>query len=163
MRLMLNKVVSANITDLFPSNWQPRSTMSTVQEKQYQVLTEVMTEMFQQCGYLIETSTIEMDNYQNFLKVLLNHTFLGNVSTTQLIYFIILMVYMSFCRLSHYTKYMTHKEAILLKEAVQMSLVVMAFRTTFTIKGGHNTLNPYFKNIPTVVRRNIHVVTTRYM
>ena len=88
---------------------------------------------------------------------------MGNVSTTQLTHFIMLMVYMSFCRLNHYTRCMPDKEAVLLKVAVQMTLVIMAFRTTFSIQGGHRTINPYFKNISSVVRRNNHVVTTRYM
>ena len=122
-----------------------------------------MTDMFQQCGLLSEADIIEMDNYQDFLKVLHHHTFMGNVSTTQLTHFIMLMVYMSFCRPIHYTKYMTHKESILLKAAVQMSLVIIPFRPTFSMKVGHNTINPYFKNIPAVVRRNVHVITSRYM
>ena len=163
MRLVLNKVASENITDLFPSDWHPRPIMSTVQEKQYKVLTELMTHMFQQCGYLPEENIIEMDNYQDFLRALQHHVYMGNVSTTQLIHFIIFMVYMSFCRLSHYTKYMTNREAVLLKAAVQISLVIMAFKTTFSMRGGHNTVNPYFKNIPTVVRRNLHVINTRYI
>ena len=162
-RLVLNKVASENITDLFPSDWHPRPIMSTEQEKQYKVLTEVMTEMFHQCGLLSEAEVIEIDNYQDFLKVLHHHTLMGNVSTTQLTHFIMLMVYMSFCRLNHYTKCMTDKEAVLLKVAVQMTLVTMAFITTFSMKGGHNIINPYFKILPSEVRRNIHVVTTRYM
>ena len=31
------------------------------------------------------------------------------------------------------------------------------------MKGSHNTINPYFKSLPTIVRRNVHVITTRYM
>ena len=58
---------------------------------------------------------------------------------------------------------MTNKETVLLKAAVQMSLVIISFRTTFSMKGGHNTINPYFKNIPSVVRRNVHIIITRYM
>ena len=58
---------------------------------------------------------------------------------------------------------MTDKEAVLLKEAVQMTLVIMAFRTTFSMKGGRNTINPYFSNIPLEVRRNVHIITSRYM
>ena len=104
-----------------------------------------------------------MDNYEDFLKVLQHHIFMGNVSTTQLTHFIILLVYMSFCRFNHYTQYMTYKEAVLLKEAVQMTLVIMAFKTTFSMKGVHNTMDPYFKNISSVVRRNIHIVTIRYL
>ena len=88
---------------------------------------------------------------------------MGNVSTTHLTHFIILMVYMSLCRLNYYTRDLTDREADLLKEAVQMSLMVMSFKTTFPMKGGHKTINSYFKNIPSLVRRNIHVVTSRYM
>ena len=132
MRLVLNKVASENITDLFSTDWHPKPTISSVQEKQYKVLTEVMTEMFQQCGLLIEPDIMDMDNYQDFLKVLQHHIFMGNVSTTQLTHFIMLMVYMSLCRPNHYTQYMTDKEAVLLKEAVQMTLVIMAFRASFT-------------------------------
>ena len=68
MRLVLNKVASENIPDLFPSDWQPRPTMSTEQEKQYKVLIEVMIEMFHQCGFLSEAEVIEIDHYQDFLK-----------------------------------------------------------------------------------------------
>ena len=58
---------------------------------------------------------------------------------------------------------MTDQEAVLLKVVVQMTLVIMAFRTTFSMKGGHSIINSYFKTLPSEVRRNIHVVTTRYM
>ena len=162
MGLVLNKVASENITDLIPSDWQPRPSMSTEQEKQYKVLTEVMTEMFHQCGLLSEAEVVALDNYEDFLKVLHYHTFMGNVSTTQLTHFIMMMVYMS-CRLNHYTKCMRDKEAVLLKVAVQMTLVIMAFRTTFSIQGGDKIINSHFKTLPSEVRRNIHVITTRYM
>ena len=36
MRLMLNKMAADNITDLFPTDWQPRPTVSSVQEKTLQ-------------------------------------------------------------------------------------------------------------------------------
>ena len=163
MRLVLNKVASENITDVFPSDWHPRPIMSTEQKKQYKVMTELMIHMFQQCGYLPEENIIEMDNYQDFLRALQHHVYMGHVSITQLIHFIIFMVYMSFCRLSHYTEYMTDRDAVLLKAAVHISLVIMAFKTTFSMRGGHHTVNPYFKNIPTVVRRNLHVVNTTYI
>ena len=163
MRLVLNQVTSENITDLFPSDWHPRPIMSTEQEKQDKVLTEVMTEMFHQCGLLSEAEVIEIDHYQNFLKVLHHQSFMGNVSTTQLTHFIMLMVYMSFYRPIHYTRCMTDKEAVLLKVAVKMTLVIMAFRTTSSMKGGHHIINLYFKTLPSEVRRNINVVTTRYM
>ena len=163
MRLVLNKEASENITDLFPSDWHPRPIMSTADEKQYKMMTELMTHMFQQWGYLQEENVIELDNYQDFLKALQHHMFMGNVSITQLIHFIIFMVYMSFCRLSHYTECMTDRDAVLLKAAVYISLVIMAFKTTFSMRGGHNAVNPYFKNIPPIVRRNQHVVNTRYI
>ena len=57
---------------------------------------------------------------------------------------------------------MTDRDAVLLKAAVRISLVIMAFKTTFSMRGGH-TVNPYFNNIPTVVRRNLHDVNTRYI
>ena len=118
LRLVLNKVASENSTELFPSDGQPRPSMSTEQQEQYKVLTEVMTEMFHQCRFLSEAEVIELDNYEDFLKVLHHHTFMGNVSTIQLTHFIMLMVYMSFCRLNPYTKCMTDEEAVLLKIAV---------------------------------------------
>ena len=90
MRLVLNKVASENITDLFPSDWHPRPIMSTDDEKQYKVMTELMSHMFQQCGYLQEENIIELENYQDFLKALQHHVFMGDVSITQLIHFIIL-------------------------------------------------------------------------
>ena len=62
--------------------------------------------------------------------------FIGNVSITQLILFMIFMVYISFCRLSHYTEYMTDRDAVLLKAAVHISLVIMTFKTIFSMKGG---------------------------
>ena len=163
MRLVLNKVASENITDLFPSDWHPRPIMSTDDEKQYKVMTELMSHMFQQCGYLQEENIIELENYQDFLKALQCHVFMGNVSITQLVHFIILMVYMSFCRLNHYTEYMSDRDAVLLKAAVHISLVIMAFTTTFSMRGGHHSINPYFKNLPPLVRRNLHVVNIRYI
>ena len=163
MRLVLNKVSSENITDLFPSDWHPRPIMSTDDEKQYKVITELMTHMFQQCGYLQEENIIELENYQDFLKSLQHHVFMRNVSITQLIHFIIVMVCMSFCRLSHYTEYMSDRDAVLLKAAVHISLVIMVFKTTFSMRGGHHSINPYFKNIPPVVRRNVHIVNTKYI
>ena len=57
-------------------------------------MTELMSHMFQQCGYLQEESIIELDYYQDFLKALQHHVFMGNVSITQLVHIIILMVYL---------------------------------------------------------------------
>ena len=45
-------------------------------------LLEVMTEMFLQCGLLIEADIIEMDHYQDFLKAVHHHTIMDHVSTT---------------------------------------------------------------------------------
>ena len=70
LRLVLNKVASENMIDLFLSNGQPIPSISTEQEKQYKVLTEVMTEMFHQCGFLQEDEVTELENYEDFLKVL---------------------------------------------------------------------------------------------
>ena len=163
VRMVLNKVASENITELFPSDWHPRPTMTTDDEKEFQVLKEVMTNMFQQCGYLKEENIIELSNYQDFLRALQHHVFMGDVSITQLIHFIILMVYMSFCRLHLYTEYMLDREAVLLKAALQISLVITAFKTTFSIQGGHHSINPYMKNLPPVVRRYLHIVNTKYL
>ena len=63
MRLVLNKVAANNISDLFPAEWHPKSLPPNIQEKHFEVLTEVMTEMFLQCGLLEEEDIIEMDNY----------------------------------------------------------------------------------------------------
>ena len=163
MRLVLNKVAADIIADLFPTDWHPRPPITNVQEKYFKVLTKTMTEMFLQCGLLNEADTIEMNNYQSFLQVLHHHVVMGNVSTTQLTHFILLMVYMSFCRLKHYTEHNEERNTVMLKTTIWMSLVIVSFRTAFSMKGGHNTINPYFKNIPSVVRRHIHAVITRYM
>ena len=163
MRLVLNKVAADEVTDLFPTDWHPKPSISNVQEKHFTVLTEIMTEMFLQCGLLIETDIIEMDHYQDFLKALHHHTIMGNISTTQFTHFIMLMVYVSFCRLNHYTEHMVDRNTALLKSTFWMSLVIMSFRTTFSMRGSHNTINPYFKNLPSIVKRSIHVVVTRYM
>ena len=38
MRLILNKVTSDNIADLFPSDWAPKPCFSEIQEKHFKVL-----------------------------------------------------------------------------------------------------------------------------
>ena len=73
MQLMLNLVAEDNITDLFPNDWQPVSSQSTIQQKHFQVLTEVMTELFLHCGLVNDEWVIEVTNYQDFLKILLHH------------------------------------------------------------------------------------------
>ena len=46
MRLILNKVASDNIADLFPSDWTSNPCFSEIQEKHFKILSEVMTAMF---------------------------------------------------------------------------------------------------------------------
>ena len=113
MRLMLNLVAEDNITDLFPNDWQPVSPQSTTQQKHFQALTEVMTELFLHCGLVNDEWVIEVTNYQDFLKVLLHHLVMGNISTTQVTQFTILMVCicMSICRLKHYSDGMEDRHA----------------------------------------------------
>ena len=136
MWLMLNLVAEDNITDLFPNGWQPVSSQSTILQKHFQVLTEVMTELFLHCGLVNDDWVIEVTNYQDFLKVLLHHLVLGNISTTQVTQFSILMVYMSTCRLKHYSDNMEARHAQMLKSSIWLTLVIMAFRITFTMLGG---------------------------
>ena len=163
MRLMLNLVAEDNITDLFPNDWQPVSPQSTIQQKHFQVLTEVMTEIFLHCGLVNDEWVIEVTNYQDFLKVLLHHLVMGNISTTQVTQFVILMVYMSICRLKHYSDAMEERHAMMLKYSIWMTLVIMAFRTTFTMMGGTKIINTYYRNIPVKLRRQLHVAVIRYM
>ena len=163
MRLMLNLVAEDNITDLFPNDWQPVSPQSTTQQKHFQILTEVMTELFLHCGLVNDEWVIEVANYQDFLKVLLHHLVMGNISTTQVTQFAISMVYMSICRLKHYSDAMEDRHAMMLKSSIWMTLVIMAFRTTFTMMGGTKIINTYYRNIPATVRRHLHVAVIRYM
>ena len=163
MRLMLNLVAEENITDLFPNDWQPVSPQSTTQQKHFQVLTEVMTELFLHCGLVNDEWVIEVTNYQDFLKVLLHHLVMGNISTTQVTQFTILMVYMSICRLKHYSEAMEDRHAMMLKSSIWMTLVIMAFRTTFTMMDGTKTINTYYRNLPATVRRHQHAAVIRYM
>ena len=163
MRLMLNLVAEDNITDLFPNDWQPVSPQSTTQQKHFQVLTEVMTELFLHCGLVNDEWVIEVTNYQDFLKVLLHHLVMGNISTTQVTQFTILMVYMSICRLKHYSDAMEDRHAMMLKSSIWMTLIIMAFRTTFTMMGGTKIINTYYRNIPATVRRHLHIAVIRYM
>ena len=155
---MLNQVADDNISDLFPTDWQPKCPLSNIQEKHFLVLTEV----FIQCGLVIEENVIEMENYQDFLKVLHHHLLMGNIPNTQITHFIILMVYMSLCRQKHYTEYLEDRHGEMLNASIWMTLV-MSFRTTFSMKGGHNIINSYYKNLPCVVRRNLHVAVICYM
>ena len=73
------------------------------------------------------------------------------------------MTYMSFCRLNHYTDYLSDSEGAMIEPALWMCLVIISFRSTFHMKEAHRTINPYFKVLPTKVRRRLHVIITRYM
>ena len=160
MRLILNKVASDNITDLFPSDWAPKPCFSDIQEKHFKVLSGVMTAMFYQCGILQDYDILAIQGYEQFLKALHHHMVLGNVTLCQLGHFLILMTYMSFCRIGHYTEYM-REDSINLDAAVWMSIVIVAFRTSFHAEGAHRTINPYFNVLNTIIRR-LHVILTRY-
>ena len=138
MRLILNKVASDNI-DLFPSDWAPKLCFSDIQEKHFKVLSEVMTAMFYQCGILQDYDVLAVQGYEQFLRALHHHMVMGNVTINQLGHFLILMTYMSFCRINHYTDYMKEEDAINLEIAVWMSIVIMAFRTSFHAEGAHRT------------------------
>ena len=94
---------------------------------------------------------------------MLHHLVLGNISTTQVTQFIILMVYMSTCRLKHYTDYLEDRHAEMLKASIWMTLVIMSFRTIFSMKGGCKITNTYYRNLPSIVRRYLHVAVIRYM
>ena len=163
MRLILNKVASDNIADLFPSDWAPKPCFSDIQEKHFKVLSEVMTAMFYQCGILQDYDVLAIQGYEQFLKALHHHMIMGNVTLNQLGHFLILMTYMSFCRIGHYTEYMREEDAINLEVAVWMSIVIMAFRTSFHAEGAHRTINPYFNVLNTIIRRRLHVIITRYL
>ena len=163
MRLILNKVAADNIADLFPSDWAPKPCFSDIQEKHYKVLSEVMTDMFYQCGILQDYDVLAIQGYEQFLKALYHHMVLGNVTLHQLGHFLILMTYMSFCRIGHYTEYMREEDSINLEIAVWMSIVTVAFRTSFHAEGAHRTINPYFNVLNTIIRRRLHVILTRYL
>ena len=163
MRLILNKVAADNTADLFPNDWAPKPCFSDIQEKHYKVLSEVMTEMFYQCGILQDYDVLAIQGYEQFIKALHHHMILGNVTLHQLGHFLILMTYMSFCRLGHYSEYMNEEDSINLEIAVWMSLVIVAFRTSFHAEGAHRTINPYFNLLNTNIRRILHVILTRYL
>ena len=68
------------------------------------------------------------------------------------------MTYLSFCRLNHYTDYLSDSEEALIEPALWMCLVIISFRSTFHMKEAHRTINPYIKVLPTKVRRRLHVI-----
>ena len=129
VRLILNKVASYNTADLFPSDWAPKPLFSELWEKHFKVMSEVMTTMFHQCGILQDCHILSIQGYERFLQALHHHMVIGNVTISQLGHFLILMTYVSFCRMSYYTDYMRDEDATNLECAVWMSLVIMAFRT----------------------------------
>ena len=163
MRLILNKVTDDNYPDLFPSEWDHQKLFTEMHEMHYKVFSEVMTTMFHQCGILMDYNIFEMQNYELFFKALHHHLVMGTVNMTQVGHFLILMTYMSFCRLNHYTDYLSDSEEALIEPALWMCLVIISFRSTFHMKEAHRTINPYFKVLPTKVRRGLHVIITRYM
>ena len=163
MRLILNKVAEDNYPDLFPNEWDHQKLFTEMHEMHYKVFSEVMTTMFHQCGILMDCNIFEMQNYELFLKALHHHLVMGTVNMTQVGHFLILMTYMSFCRLNHYTDYLSDSEEALIEPALWMCLVIISFRSTFHMKETHRTINPYFKVLPTKVRRRLHVIITRYM
>ena len=63
MRLILNKVMSNNIVDLFPSDWAPKACFSELQKKHFKILSEVMTAMFYQCGILQDYDVLAIHGY----------------------------------------------------------------------------------------------------
>ena len=103
MRLILNKIASDNIADLFPSDWAPKPCFSELQEKHFKILSEVMTAMFYQCGILQDCDVLAIHGYEQFLKALHHHMVMGNTTISQLGQFLILMTCMSFCRINHCT------------------------------------------------------------
>ena len=163
MRLILNKVAETNYPDLFPSEWDHQKLFTEMHEMHYKVFSEVMTTMFHQCGILMDCNNFEMQNYELFLKALHHHLVMGTVNMTQVGHFLILMTYMSFCRLNQYTDYLSDSEEALIEPVLWMCLVIISFRSTFHMKETHRTINPYFKVLPTKVKRRLHVIISRYM
>ena len=163
MRLILNKVAEDNYPDLFPSEWDHQKLFTEMHEMHYKVFSEVMTTMFHQCGILMDCNILEMQNYELFLKALHHNLIMGTVNMTQVGHFLILMTYMSFCRLNHYADYLSDSEEALIEPALWMCLVISSFRSTFHMKETLGTINPYFKVLPTKVKRRLHVIITRYM
>ena len=163
MRLILNKVPEDNYPDLFPSERDNQKLFTEIHEMHYKVFCEVMTTMFHQCGILMDCNIFEMQNYELFLKALHHHLVMGTFNMTQIGHFLILMTYMSFCRLNHYTDYLSDSEEALIEPALWMCLVIISFRSTFHMKETLGLINPYFKVLPTKVKRRLHVIITRYM
>ena len=84
MKLILNKVASDNIADLFPSDWAPKPCFSDILKMHFKVLSEVITAMFYQCGILQDYDVLAIQGYEQFLKALHHHMVMGNVTINQL-------------------------------------------------------------------------------
>ena len=65
--------------------------------------------------------------------------------------------------MKHYSDSMEERHAKMLTSSIWMTLVIMAFKTTFTMMGGTKIINTYYRNIPAKVRRHLHVAVIRYM
>ena len=124
MRLILNRVAEDNYPDQFPSEWDHQKLFTQMHEMHYKVFSEVMTTMFHQCGILMDSNIFEMKNYELFLTALHHHLVMGTVNMTQVGHFLILMTYMSFCRLNHYTDYLFDREEAMTEPALWMCLVI---------------------------------------
>ena len=151
MRLILNKVALDNIADLFPNDWAPKPLFSELQEKHFNVMSEMMTTMFHQCGILQDCHILSIQGYEKFLKLLHHHMVMGNVIISHLGNFLILMIYLSFFRMNHNIDYITDEGATNLGCAVEPCY--HSFQDHLHYKGSHRTINPYFKVLNTIVRR----------
>ena len=103
--------------------------------------------MFHQCGILQDCDVLVIQGYEQFLKALHHHMVMGNVTISQLGQFLILMTYMSFCRMNHYTNYMKDEDSVNLGIAVWLSIVIMAFRTSIHAEGFTQNHQPLFQGV----------------
>ena len=126
MRLILNKVAGDNYPDLFPSEWAHQKLFTQMHEMHYKVFSEVMITMFHQCGILMDCNIFEIQNYELFLRALHHHLVMETVNMTQVGHFLILMTYMSFCRLNHYTDYLSDREGAMIEPVLWMCLVIIS-------------------------------------
>ena len=65
--------------------------------------------------------------------------------------------------MKHYSDSMEDRHAKMLKSSIWLTLVIIAFRTTFTMMGGTKIINTYYRNTSVKVRRHLHVAVIRYM
>ena len=118
IRLILNKVAGDNYPDLFPSEWAHQKLFTQMHEMHYKVFSEVMTTMIHHCGILMDCNIFEIQDYELFLRALHHHFVIGTVNMTQVGHFLIVMSYMSFWRLNHYTDYLSDKEGAMIEPAL---------------------------------------------